>query len=69
VHEGINVLAPENEALLKQLELEACEDALTENINLLNHTIKVYESSRSFKIGKMILTPWRILKSLAEIKI
>jgi glycosyltransferase involved in cell wall biosynthesis len=64
IHERINVLAPENKGLLSQLELEACEDALVENIQLLNKTINTYENSTSFKIGKLLLTPWRLLKSL-----
>jgi glycosyltransferase involved in cell wall biosynthesis len=64
VHEGIDMLAPENWELLNQLELEACEDALVENIQLLNRTIHVYQDSISYKLGKFILTPWRILKRL-----
>lgn len=64
IHERINVLAPENRGLLSQLELEACEDALVENIQLLNKTINIYENSASFKVGKLLLTPWRLLKSL-----
>lgn len=62
VHEGIDVLAPENKELLNKLELEACEDALVENIYLLNHTIGVYQNSTSFRIGKFLLTPWRFFK-------
>lgn len=64
VHEGINVLTSENKGLLSQLELEACEDALVEKIQLLNKTISIYENSTSFKVGKLLLTPWRLLKSL-----
>lgn len=66
VHEGIDVLLPENIKLLKQLELEACEDALVENIKLLNHTRFVYENSMSFKLGKLLLTPWRFFKNLKK---
>lgn len=64
VHEGIDVLARENKELLARLELEACEDALLEYIRLVNHTINVYENSRSFKLGKLLLTPWRLFKNL-----
>lgn len=64
VHEGIDMLAPENKEELKQMELEACEDALVEKIQLLNRTIDVYENSTSFKLGKFLLTPWRVLKNL-----
>jgi glycosyltransferase involved in cell wall biosynthesis len=64
VHEGIDVLAPENKNILTKLELESCEDALIENIQLLNHTRDVYERSMSFKLGKFILTPWKVIKNL-----
>lgn len=63
IHEGVDVLAPENIAFLKHLELEACEDALVEKTQQLNTTIMVYENSMSFKLGKLLLSPWRILKS------
>jgi glycosyltransferase involved in cell wall biosynthesis len=64
VYEGIDVLAPENKELLNELELEACEDALGERIQLMNEMKISYEQSASFKIGKFLLTPVRILKSL-----
>jgi glycosyltransferase involved in cell wall biosynthesis len=66
IHEGIDVLALENKELLNKLELEACEEALIENIGLANHTRDVYENSMSFRIGKLILSPWRFLKSLKK---
>ena len=66
VHEGIDVFAPENTNLLKSLELEACEEALTEKIRELNTTIKVYEKSMSFKIGKFLLTPVRLVKKIKK---
>ena len=66
VHESVDVLAPENAGILKRLELEACEDALVENIKLLNHTIEVYEKSKSFRLGKILLTPFRIFKHLTS---
>lgn len=64
VHEGIDVLAPENKDLLMKLELESCEDALVENIRLVNHIRDVYQRSLSFKLGKLILTPWRFIKNV-----
>lgn len=64
VYEGIDVLAPENKDQLIKLELECCEDALIENIQLVNHIRNVYERSMSFKLGKFILTPWRVIKNL-----
>lgn len=63
VHEGIDLLAPSHADLLRKIELEACEDALVEKITLLNETRLLYENSTSFKLGKLILSPWRLLKS------
>jgi len=63
-YEGINVLAPENTEILKRLELEACEQALLENIKLLNETKKNYENSFSFRIGKFITTPIQLIKNI-----
>ncbi len=62
IHEGIDVLLPENKDLLINLELESCEDALLETIQLLNQTKNAYEKSFSFNLGKLILTPYRIIK-------
>jgi glycosyltransferase involved in cell wall biosynthesis len=64
IYEGIDVLDPVNVDLLKQLELEACEEALVQNIQLFNETTKKYKNSVSFKIGRFILTPLRWLKSI-----
>ena len=64
IYEGIDVLDPVNVDLLKQLELEACEEALVQNIQLFNETTKKYKNSVSFKIGRFILTPLRWLKSV-----
>ena len=62
IYEGVDVLALENNELLKKLELEACEDALVEKIIQLNSTIATYQNSTNFKIGKFILFPLRLLK-------
>ena len=64
IQEGVDVLDPVNSAQLKQLELEACEDALVEKIKLLNETKRIYESSSSFRIGKFILTPLKLIKKI-----
>jgi glycosyltransferase involved in cell wall biosynthesis len=64
IHDNIDVLAPENITLLKDLELEACETVLKDKTKLLNHTIRIYENSKSFKLGKLILSPWRFFKYL-----
>jgi hypothetical protein len=68
IHENIDVLAPENRELLLKLELEACEDALVDNIQLLNETRNIYNRSISFRIGKFMLAPWRISKILFKNK-
>lgn len=64
IFENIDVLDAKNAEILQQIELEACEQALMENIQLLNATKEVYLNSMSFKIGKFILTPIRFLKSI-----
>lgn len=64
IHEDIDVLAPVNKDLLVNIELEACEEALAESVRLLNKTRDIYEDSMSFRIGKFMLTPWRIVKNL-----
>lgn len=64
VHEGVDALAPGNENLLKELELEACEEALIQNIQLVNETRRIYENSFSFRIGKFITTPVRMIKKI-----
>lgn len=61
---GVDVLDNNYADLLKKLELEACEQALTEHIQLLNDTLSAYRNSASFKIGNFILSPVRFLKKL-----
>lgn len=65
IHENIDVLDRANIHLLKELELEACEEVLTSKIRLLNEIQKAYETSMSFKIGKFILSPFHFLKQSA----
>ncbi len=62
VHEGIDVLAPENKELLKNIELEACEDALVEKIIENNQTRFIYENCTRYKVGKFFLAPFTFLK-------
>ena len=64
VYEGIDVLTIENKELLHKLELEACEEALVKTTQLLNETRLVYENSTSYKLGKLLLTPFRFIKTL-----
>ena len=62
IYEGIDILNPENSSALKLLELEACEDALAEAIHTLNETKAIYKGSMSFKLGRFILRPLRLLR-------
>lgn len=66
IYENIDVLEPENIDVLKELELEACEEALIENIKLVNETRRLYENSFSFKLGKYLLTPWFFFRSFKK---
>jgi glycosyltransferase involved in cell wall biosynthesis len=66
IHEGIDVLASENKELLNKLELEACEDALSETIKLLNETRSLYENSSSYKLGKLLLKPLHSLNNVVR---
>jgi glycosyltransferase involved in cell wall biosynthesis len=62
VHEDVDVLSVENKQLLHQLELEACEEALVESIQLRNQIINSYQTSRVFIIGETILRPFRTIR-------
>jgi glycosyltransferase involved in cell wall biosynthesis len=66
IHEGIDVLAPENKELLNKLELEACEEALVKTIQLLNETRLVYENSSRYRLGKFLLKPFHSLNNLVR---
>ena len=63
IHENIDVLSDKNVHILKEIELVACEEALVENIKLVNSTKNIYENSWSFKLGKLLLTPFRLFKN------
>jgi glycosyltransferase involved in cell wall biosynthesis len=66
IHEGIDVLAPENKELINKLELEACEEALVKTIQLLNETRLVYENSSRYRLGKFLLKPFHSLNNLVR---
>ena len=61
-----DVLAPENGLVLKALELEACEEMLVEKTQLVFDTRDIYEKSRSFKLGRWLLYPWRLIKTIIK---
>jgi glycosyltransferase involved in cell wall biosynthesis len=63
LHENIDILDPRNIHELKKLELQACEEALVEQIKFNNTLRQIYENSSSFRIGKFLLTPFRLLKN------
>ncbi len=62
IHDRIDLLEPFYEDELKIIELIACEEALVENIRELNNLKNSFESSYSYRIGKMILKPFQALK-------
>ncbi len=62
INENIDLLEPEQVEKLKQIELEACEDALLKSIKNGIQIKAAYENSNSFKIGNKILSIFRILK-------
>jgi glycosyltransferase involved in cell wall biosynthesis len=61
-YEGTDVLNTYSEKELLELELIACEEALVENIRASLEMKTNYESSVSYKLGKLLLTPFHILK-------
>jgi glycosyltransferase involved in cell wall biosynthesis len=64
IHENTDVLNAEHIHELKLLELEACEEALVDQIRLNNKIKQIYQNSMSFKIGKIILTPLKMLNTI-----
>jgi glycosyltransferase involved in cell wall biosynthesis len=62
IYENIDALSPENRVLLRDLELQSCEEALLYNVQLLNEIKLAYENSMSFKLGKFLLLPFVFLK-------
>ena len=64
IHESFDVLDPANKEELLKLELEACEEKLNDTLKLLIDTRNTYENSFSFKLGKFILKPWKLFRSI-----
>lgn len=69
VHENIDVLAPENIDELRKLELLACEEALIETTKNSRKMQAEYERSTSYKLGKFLLSPLRLIKSKMQPKL
>jgi len=67
IYENIDALDSKYSELLKDLELKACEESLIINIQLKNETRYTYENSMNFKIGKLILTPFKKLVRLRKL--
>jgi len=67
IYENFDLLNPENIDELKALELLACEEALAQQIQITYKTSAAYENSRSFKIGKLILSPFKQLDELIKL--
>ncbi len=64
VEENIDVLNATNALALRDLELQACEMALTDKILDYHNLQLVYENSKSFKIGKKIIGSLMFFKKL-----
>lgn len=67
IYENLDILAPENAEALKELELQACEEALTDQIRINNSIREAYENSMSFNIGKKILTPLKMFHAIKRV--
>jgi len=46
------------------IELEACKKTLVEYHQTLTTQRKVYEHSTSYRIGKLVLSPWKVIQKL-----
>ncbi|MFY8004773.1 MAG: glycosyltransferase, partial [Chitinophagaceae bacterium] len=68
IEKNIDLLLDSNKALLQQIELQACEMALSEKINEYNQVVSSFENSASFKLGKMLLTPFHLVKKLKNVE-
>ena len=64
IYENIDVLELENINVLKELELEACEEALMEIIQRYNSAKDNFEKSYSYRLGNILLAPIRFLKKI-----
>lgn len=61
IYENFDVLDAANINELKVIELLACEETLAEQIQFTRQLKSVYENSWNFKIGKLVLTPFKYL--------
>ncbi|WP_439883022.1 glycosyltransferase family 2 protein [Pontibacter sp. MBLB2868] len=66
IYENVDLLSPVFICELKETELKACEEILVEKVALLNQTRIAYESSRSYQLGKILLAPLRVFKTLRK---
>ena len=60
IQQNVDVFSAENAGLLKRIELEACEEALKEAVAKLNTVKHNYERSWNFRVGKCLLSPFRL---------
>ena len=69
IHERVDLLQPSYIDELKIVELLACEEALIDKIRELNNLKNSFESSYSYRIGKIILKPFQVVKFIIHSKI
>ncbi len=62
IHFGINVLDDCNPEQLLSFELAACKESLVRSYKEVALQRLKYEHSASYRIGKLILSPWKIIK-------
>lgn len=67
IQKGVDLLNPIHAEELRCVELEACEEALSESILQMNKLRLSYESSARYNIGKLLLSPYTFLKSLGKL--
>jgi glycosyltransferase involved in cell wall biosynthesis len=61
---GIDLLSSQNRLLLKEVELECCEERFKEVIKDKEEQIKAIRQSRSYRIGNSIVRPLTLIKKL-----
>lgn len=64
IEENIDVLNSNNSELVRDIELQACEQALSEKVLEYKELKCLYENSSSYKIGKMIIAPVTFIKRI-----
>lgn len=68
VVENIDVLSPEHNTLLQQLELRSCEEALLKSIDEKIRLVNTYENSNSLKVGRKITGLFGFLKRKGRLR-